>query len=130
MSNVIWVLMGIIAYIAGLAIIIQVTPRLLLRSYDEGLFMGIAAIDIMGALFVFGAVGLTYALFSGNFAVKVLDFLLLVGILIVGSRTALFSFRPRRAKGTFRASRIMAGIYCLALALAACWYMVQIFISR
>ena len=130
MSNVIWVLMGIVAYITGLAIIIQVTPRLILRSYDEGLFMGIAAMDIVGALLVFGAVGLTYATFSGAFGVRVLDFLLLVGILIVGSRTALFSFRPRHPQGTFRTSRIMAGIYCLALALAACWYIVQIFMSR
>jgi hypothetical protein len=130
MSNVLWVLMSIVGYIAGLAIIMRVTPWLLLRSYDEGLFMGVAALDIMGALLVFGAVGLTYALFGGNFAVKVLDFFFLVGILVVGVRTALFSFRPRSIGGTFRVSRVIAGTYCLGLALAACWYIVQIFMAR
>jgi hypothetical protein len=130
MSSVLLVLVSIIGYIAGLAIIMRVTPLLLFRSYDEGLFMGVAAVDIMGALLVFGAVALTYALFSGNFAVKVLDFFFLVGILVIGVRTALFSFRPRRPDGTYRVSRIIGGSYCLALAAAACWYIVQIFMSR
>ncbi len=40
-----WVLVSIVAYIAGLTILIKVTPKLISRSFDEGLFVGIAALD-------------------------------------------------------------------------------------
>src|SRR5256885_6878207 len=54
----------------ALPILVKVTPLLLSRPYDEGLFMAIAAGDVFGGLFVFGAVALTFALFSGSFAIR------------------------------------------------------------
>lgn len=123
-----WTIACLIAYIAGLAILTRVTPLLLVRAYDQGLFMAIAAADIMGGIFAFGAVTVTFALFSGNFGVKVLDFLLLVGIVIVGIRMSIRSFHPHVAK-TNRVSRVVAGTYCLVLALAALYYLVLLFTS-
>ncbi|HTD19761.1 MAG TPA: hypothetical protein VK667_09555, partial [Ktedonobacteraceae bacterium] len=90
MMYVLWTFACLILYIGGLIILIKVTPLLFTRAYDEGLFMAIAAGDIFGGLFVFGAVAVTFGLFSGNFAIRVLDFFLLLGIIFVGTR---LSFR-------------------------------------
>jgi hypothetical protein len=128
MSYFLWVLVSLVAYIGGLIIIWQVTPRLLARSYDEGLFMAIAALDIVGALLAFGAVVVTFALFNGALGIRIMDFILLVGILFLGVRMAWFSFRPRLLANTVRVSRIIAAVYCLCLALAALYYIVQIFV--
>jgi hypothetical protein len=119
---------SLVAYIGGLVTIWQVTPRLLGRSYDEGMFMAIAALDIVGALLAFGAVVVTLFLFNGAIGIKILDFILLVGILLLGLRMALFSLRPRLLTNTVRISRIIACIYCLCLALAALYYIIQMFI--
>ena len=124
MSYVLWTLACLVAYVCGLITLVKVTPLLLARSYDEGLFMVIAAGDVFGGLFVFGAVALTFALFSGTFAIRMLDFLLLLGILIVSARLSYISFRPRRTRTFRRASRIVAGTYCLFLVLAALYYIV------
>lgn len=128
MSYFLWVLASLIAYVGGIVIIWRITPRLLFRSYDEGLFMAIAALDIVGALLAFGAVVITFALFNGAIGIRLMDFLLLVGILFSGFRMAWLSYRPRLLQDTFRVSRIIAGVYCLCLALAALYYMVQIFL--
>jgi hypothetical protein len=128
MTYFLWVLGSLIAYAAGLAIIWQVTPRLLGRSFDEGLFMAIAALDIVGALLAFGAVVVTLFLFNGAIGIKIMDFLLLVGILLLGLRLAVFSLRPHLLTHTVRVSRIIACIYCLCLALAALYYIVQMFL--
>jgi hypothetical protein len=128
MSYFLWVIGSLIAYIGGLVIIWQVTPRLLGRSYDEGLFMAIAALDIVGALLAFGAVVVTFALFNGAIGIRIMDFILLVGILFLGVRLALFSFRSSLMIHTVRVSRFIAGTYCLCLAVAALYYMVQMFI--
>src|SRR5438270_6094117 len=122
MSYVLWTLASLIAYVGGLIILVKVTPLLLTRSYDEGMFMAIAAGDVFGGLFVFGAVTLTFALFSGSFAIRVLDFLLLAGIIIVSARLSYTSFRPRMARIN-KASCIVAGSYCFLLGLAALYYM-------
>jgi uncharacterized membrane protein YecN with MAPEG domain len=105
---------------------VKVTPLLLARSYDEGLFMVIAAGDVFGGLFVFGAVALTFALFSGTLAIRVLDFLLLLGIIIVSARLSYTSFRSRMARKN-RASSIVAGSYCFLLVLASLYYMGLLF---
>jgi hypothetical protein len=128
MSYFLWVVGSLVAYIGGLVIIWQVTPRLLGRSYDEGLFMAIAALDIVGALLAFGAVVVTFALFNGAIGIRIMDFLLLVGILLLGVRMAWFSFRPRLLANTVRVSQVIAGVYCLCLALAALYYIVQMFV--
>ena len=89
--------------------------------------MAIMALDIFGGIFTFGAVTITFALFSGNFPIRLLDFFLLLGILIVGIYLASTSFRSNRRRGTYLSSRIVAGVYCLALALAALFYLVLLF---
>jgi hypothetical protein len=128
MPFALWTLLCLVAYIGGLIILLWVTPHLLLRSYDEGLFMGIAVADVFGGMLAFGGVVFIYGIFSGNFGSRVLDFLLLIGILVVGGRMSLGSFRPRYYSGTYVASRIIAGSYGLFLALAALFYIVILFI--
>ena len=119
MSPALWTVFGLIAYICGLAIILNVTPRLCKLAFDEGLFMVIAAADVFGAIFAFGAVGITFATFNGVLAIRVLDFFLLVGLFIVGLRVTFRSLRPRSTWGTVRLSRILAGSFGIFLLLAA-----------
>src|SRR5579863_4074947 len=109
MQYVLWMFACLIGYGVGLFILWKVTPLITVLAYDEGLFMAIMAIDIFGGIFVFGAVAVTFALFSGNFPIRILDFFLLVGILVVGAGMAYSSFRPRRFKSTHLVSRIVAG---------------------
>jgi hypothetical protein len=102
---------------------------LLSRAYDEGLFMGIAALDILGAMLAFGAVVVPLLIFTGALGAKIFDTFLLLGILLLTLRYALRSFRPQFASGTFRLSRILAGCYCLFLAAGAVYYIIAIFTS-
>src|SRR4249920_1383966 len=99
MQLALWTLIGLVAYVCGLAIVLTMTPRLLKLRYDEGLFMGIAAADVLGGMMAFAPLAITFALFNGSFGVKILDFLLLAGIFVVGLRMSLRSFRPRYAGG-------------------------------
>jgi hypothetical protein len=108
----------------------RVTPLLLSRSFDEPWFTGIAVIDIVGALLAFGAVVVTYSLFSAAFAVKVLDFLLLVGIALAAGRTSFTCFRVRVGTRALPVSRVTAIGYGLFLVLAALYYIAQLFTSR
>src|SRR2546421_13087733 len=128
MSNVFWMLACLCAYIGGLVILVKVTPRLFLHRYDEGYFMAIAAADIVGGMFVFGAVAVTFALFSGTFAVRLLDFFLLLGIVIVALLMSYRSYYSRRSRRVQPASRIIASIYCLLLGLAALLYIGLLFV--
>jgi hypothetical protein len=129
MQQVLLTLIGLVAYICGLVIIVAVTPRLWRLRFDEGLFMGFAAADVLGGILAFAPIGITFALFNGAFGIKLLDFLLLVGIFIVGSRTSLRSFRPRYKGGTFQLSRILVGSYSLLLVAAAIYSIVLLFVS-
>ena len=117
MQPLLWTLACLVAYVCGLIIITKMTPRLLASPYYEGMFMGIAAVDIIGGILAYGAMVVSFYLFSGGFAVRVLDFLLLVGLFAVGLLMARRSLRPRASK--YRSSRIVAGLYCSLLALAA-----------
>ncbi len=128
MPFALWTLLCLVAYIGGLVLLLRVTPYLLLRSYDEGLFLVVAVADVIGGMLAFGGVVIIYGIFGGNFGSRVLDFLLLIGILVVGGRVSLGSFRPRYYSGTYLASRIIAGSYGLFLALAALFYIVMLFI--
>ena len=130
MQYVLWTLASLIAYAAGLLVIIRITPLLLPRSVDDLWFTGIAVIDIIGAILAFGAVVVTYSLFSGNVAVKVLDFLLLVGIILVAGRTSFTCYRTHLKGETALISRITASGYGLFLMLAALYYMTQLFNLR
>jgi len=127
MSYVLLALLSIIAYIGGLAVMLKTTPMLLARSYDEGLFMAIAAADILGAILAFGGIIALYAIFNAHIIVKVVDFLLLIGVLLITGRLALFCLRPSYVKGANRLSRVLAGAFCLCLAAAAVYYMIQLF---
>src|SRR2546425_3155309 len=127
MPYVLWTLASLIAYAGGLIVIMRVTPLLLSRSFDELWFTGIAVIDIIGAILAFGAVVVTYSLFSGNFAVKVLDFLLLAGIVFVAGRTSFTCFQAGADAKTALVSRITATGYGLFFLLPALYYIVQLF---
>ncbi len=126
MPYFLWTCVCLIAYVGGLIILTRVTPLLLTRSYDEGLFMAIAAGNIVGGLFVFGAVTVTFGLFNGNIGIRVLDFFLLVGIIIVAARLSLGSFWARKTK-TITSSRVAAGTYCLALVLVSLYFIILLF---
>ncbi len=128
MQNFLWVLVSLVAYVGGLVIVVRVTPSLLSHTFDEMFFMGGAALDILGALLAFGAIVLTFAMFNGAFPVRVLNFLLLLGVLAVAVRTALYCIRPR--VGTTAVSRALTGGYGFFLAVASVFYIVQIFISK
>lgn len=128
MPFVLWTALCLMAYIGGIVILIWMTPHLLARSYDDVMFMGIAAAEVFGAMLAFGAVAITFGIFSGNFGSKVLDFLLLIGILIVGGRMSLRSFRSRSFSGTYLTSCIVAGSYGAFLALAALFYLVMLLV--
>ena|SRR5579884_3303308 len=128
MQSFLWVLLGIIAYGGGLFIIMRMTPRLLSHTFDEMFFMGVGALDILGALLSFGAVALTLAMTNGAFPIRVLDFLLLIGIFIVTARTALYCIRPRI--GASAASRALTGGFSFFLAVAAVFYLVQLFTTK
>lgn len=130
MLFVLGTLASLVAYAGGLVILIKVTPLLLSRQYDQGLFMGIAAADIVGGILAFAAVTVTFGLLNGtqNLPTRVFDAVLLVGIIIIAVRMSLLSFRPRIVTGTFLVSRILAGGFCLLLVLAALYAMVLLFL--
>jgi hypothetical protein len=128
MSYLFWTLACLCVYIGGLVILVRVTPLLLIRRYDDAYFMAIAAADVLGGICVFGAVAVTFALFSGVFAVRLLDFFLLLGILIVTLIMSYRSYYSRRFRRVQAASRIMASVYCLLLGLAALLYIGLLFV--
>ncbi len=92
--------------------------------------MGLAAADLAGAFLAFAAVAVTYLQFNGTALVKVLDFAFLFGIFFVSLRLALASLRHRNGDRTFLVSRIIVCGYGLFLALAACYYVVQLFVTH
>ena len=128
MQPVVWTLIGLVAYVCGLVIVITMTPRLWKFKFDEWMFMGYAVAVVSGGILVFVPLAITFALFNGSFGVKIFDFLLLVGIFVVGLRMSLRSFRPRFAGGTFQVSRILAGGFCLLLLAASIYCIVLLFL--
>lgn len=130
MSYVLWTLLSLASYVSGLIIVLKVTPKLLARSFDEGIFMGLAVVAIVGGLLAFGAVFITFAVFNGAIAIRVLDFLLLVGILLIAVRLTFQCLKPRALSGTFPVSRVLGGAYGLFLVLAAFFCITQLFIAK
>ena len=127
MQYFLWTLLSIIAYIVGLVMLLQVTPRLFRFAFDEPAFIGVAALDILAGLLTFGTLFVTYSVFNGNFPIKVLDFFLLIGILAVSIRLALSDRKLRTITGTSIISWWLAEIYCLFLALASFYCIIQLF---
>ena len=128
MQPVIWTLIGLIAYVCGLVLVLTMTPRLGKFSYDDWMFLGYAVAVVSGGILLFVPLAITFALYNGSFGVKVFDFLLLVGIFVVGLRMTLRSFRPRFAGGTFQVSRILAGSFCLLLLAASLYCIILLFV--
>ena len=129
MQPALWTLIGLVSYVCGLLIVMTITPRLLKLRFDEGLFMGFAAAIVIGGMLAFAPLAITFALFNGTIGVKILDLLLLVGILLVGLRMSLRSFRPRSSDGMFRVSRILVGSYCFLLLAASAYCIVLLFLA-
>ncbi|HLZ81705.1 MAG TPA: hypothetical protein VKP04_08745 [Ktedonobacteraceae bacterium] len=128
MSYILWTFMCFCAYVGGLVILVKITPLLLTRTYDEGYFMAIAAADVLGGMFVFGAVAITFGLFSGTFAIRLMDCFLLLGIAIVAFNLSYRCFRSRRAIKAHSVSRVIASGYSLLLGLAALFYLALLFV--
>jgi hypothetical protein len=127
MSPVLWTVLSLIAYIAGVAVILNMTPRLYRLAFDDSLFMPVAVADVFGAICAFGAVGITFAAFNGVFAIRLLDFFLLAGIFIISIRMTFRSLRPHTIWGTVRLSRILVGCFGIFLLLASFLSLVFIF---
>ncbi len=123
------IIIGLIAYVCGLVIIVKATPYVTTHTYDEGAFMGVAILEVLGGIFIFAGVAAPLALLTGSSVAvwggRILAFCLLVGILIVGTRTALHSFRRR--PGTYGLSRALAGTYSLLLLAAAVFCLILLF---
>lgn len=119
----------IVAYIIGLFLLVKVTPGLIKRAFDDALFIGVAAVAVFGAMLSFGGIGVVYAISDGAMVARVFDALLLLILGIVALRTAIRVFRPGyfNSLGTYRASRIMAGSFFLALVAAALVVLVLLF---
>ena len=90
--------------------------------------MGYAVAVVSGGILVFVPLAITFALFNGSFGVKIFDFLLLVGIFVVGLGMSLRCFRPRYVSGTFQVSRILAGGFCLLLLAASVYCIILLFL--
>ncbi len=128
MQPVVWTLIGLLAYVCGLVIVVAMTPRLGKFRYDDWMFLGYAVAVVSGGILLFVPLAITFALYNGTLGVKIFDFLLLVGIFVVGLRMALRSFRPRIANGTFQVSRILAGSFCLLLLAASVYCIILLFV--
>jgi len=128
MLYILWTFMSFCAYVSGLVILVKVTPLLLTRTYDEGYFMAIAAADVLGGMFVFAAVAITFGLFSGMFVIRLIDCFLLLGIAIIAFNLSYRCIRSRRAVKAHPVSRVIASGYSLFLGLAALFYLVLLFV--
>jgi hypothetical protein len=128
MQPIVWTFIGLIAYVCGLVIVMAMTPQIGKFRYDDWMFLGYAVAVVSGGILLFVPLAITFALFNGTFGVKILDFLLLVGILVVGLRMALRSFRSRNANGTFEVSSILAGSFCLLLLVASVYCIILLFV--
>jgi hypothetical protein len=111
----------LVAYIAGLFLLVRIMPRLIKRALDDALFIGVAAIAIFGAMLAFGAIGVTFAVFTGGLGVRIFDIVLLLILGIVTLRTSMNAFRPRydSYQSASRISRLAVGIFFLLLATAS-----------
>ncbi len=121
----------LVAYAAGLILLTRIMPRLIKRAVDEALFIGVAAVAILGAMLAFSAVGVTFAIFSGGIGVRILDALLVLLLGIVTLRTALKAFRtPRndRSQNTNRLSQIITASFFLLLAVGCAAVLVLLFV--
>jgi hypothetical protein len=123
-------ILSVVAYGLGLFLLIRIAPDLIKRAYDDALFIPIAAVAIVGAMLVFGAIGLTFAIFNGAPAVRGFDAFLLVVLIAVALRIGTSALRPRYGIGigTYRISRILTGVFFLILVLTALYVLIALFV--
>jgi len=110
MQRVLLTLIVLVAYICGLVIIVAVTPRLWRLKFDEGLFIGIAAADVLGGILAFAPIGITFALFNGAFGIKVLDFCCLWASSSPGCVRLFAVFAPVTREGHFSFHACLWGV--------------------
>lgn len=129
MSIAVWILASLVAYIVGMVMLVRVTPLLYYRSYDGEMFLGIAALDIFGAILAFGAVIVTLALFNGAVGIRILDFLMLVGIFLVSIHLTRTSLR-RPPVGTIHSSLLLVAGFSILLLIACLYLIVQLLLLK
>jgi hypothetical protein len=127
MSPVVVTILSLISYIGGLVVLLRVTPLLLKRRFDEGIFMGFAAAVIIGGLLVFAPVDVIFGEFNGALTVRIFDTMLLVIIGIVSLRIAYRSLRPHYMRDVIRISGVLVGSFYLLLLVLAGYAIVFIF---
>ena len=128
MSGFLLTVLCLVCYGGGLVALYRVTPMLLKRRYDDVFFMGLAAAIILASLLAFAPVGIIFAFFNSTLAVRIFDFILLLGIVIVVVRIAYRCFRPGYAVEVIRLSGILAGSYYLLVLGLAVYAIVLMFV--
>jgi hypothetical protein len=68
--------------------------------------------------------------FNGAFAIRVLDFVLLIGVLIIAVRLAYRSLSSRPLPGSVPVSRVLVGGYGIFLMLASFFCITQLFVTK
>nr|BBH95960.1 hypothetical protein KTA_41590 [Thermogemmatispora argillosa] len=130
MSTFLFILLGLLVYIVALVILARATRRLRYYRIDEAGFLGMAALDIVAGILLFSAVATPLVLLTGSTVETIegraLSILLLLGIVLVAGGTAWRSLGWSPSAQTL--SRLLAGLYCLLLIVAALVCMVLIFL--
>ncbi len=129
MSGFLLVVLCLAAYGGGLVVLRNVTPLLLKRRFDDVLFMGLAAVLILGSLLLFAPIGVMFAFFNSTTPVRVVDTILLLAMVIVVTRITFRCFRPGYKMEVVRLSGILAGSYYLLVMGLAIYAIVLMFVQ-
>ncbi len=129
MSGFLLVVLCLAAYGGGLIVSRNVTPLLLKRRFDDVLFMGLAAVLILGSLLLFAPIGVMFAFFNSTTSVRIVDTILLLVMVIVVTRITFRCFRPGYKMEVVRLSGILAGSYYLLVLGLAIYAIVLMFVQ-
>ncbi len=129
MSGFLLVVLCLAAYGGGLVVLRNVTPLLLKRKFDDVLFMGLAAVLILGSLLAFAPIGVMLAFFNSTTSVRIGDTILLLVMVIVVTRITFRCFRPGYKMEVVRLSGILAGSYYLLVLGLAIYAIVLMFVQ-
>jgi len=129
MSGFLLVVLCLAAYGGGLVVLRNVTPLLLKRRFDDVLFMGLAAVLILGSLLLFAPIGVMFAFFNSTISVRIVDTILLLVMVIVVTRITFRCFRPGYKMEVVRLSGILAGSYYLLVLGLAIYVIVLMFVQ-
>ena len=129
MSGFLLVVLCLAAYGGGLVVLRNVTPLLLKRRFDDVLFMGLAAVLILGSLLLFAPIGVMFAFFNSTTSVHIVDTILLLVMVIVVMRITFRCFRPGYKMEVVRLSGILAGSYYLLVLGLAIYVIVLMFVQ-